>query len=89
LDIVCEIPGLHINQDGSVSGGQSAESTTDVFDDVREKAAQDTGVVIGPDSIGTLSFTSGSTGIPKGKSYGQYSVGAENREGIKTLMAFH
>ncbi|KAI9280255.1 L-aminoadipate-semialdehyde dehydrogenase [Umbelopsis sp. AD052] len=66
LDIVCEIPGLHINQDGSVSGGQAAGSTTDVFDDVREKAAQDTGVVIGPDSIGTLSFTSGSTGIPKG-----------------------
>lgn len=69
LDIVCEIPGLHINQDGSVSGGQSPESKKDVFDDVREKAAQDTGVVIGPDSIGTLSFTSGSTGIPKGKSY--------------------
>jgi L-aminoadipate-semialdehyde dehydrogenase len=52
---------LHINQDGSLSGG-NVEG-----DQVRDKASQDTGVVIGPDSIGTLSFTSGSTGIPKGK----------------------
>ncbi|CAO3670007.1 unnamed protein product [Umbelopsis vinacea] len=66
LDIVCEIPGLHINQDGSLSGGQFEGSQGDVFDEVREKASQDAGVVIGPDSIGTLSFTSGSTGIPKG-----------------------
>ncbi|KAJ2963282.1 hypothetical protein NQZ79_g1633 [Umbelopsis isabellina] len=66
LDIVCEIPGLHINQDGSLSGGQVEGAQGDVFDQVRGKAEQDTGVVIGPDSIGTLSFTSGSTGIPKG-----------------------
>lgn len=66
LDIVCEIPGLHINQDGSLSGGQIEGAQGDVFDQVRSKADQDTGVVIGPDSIGTLSFTSGSTGIPKG-----------------------
>ncbi|KAG0248865.1 large subunit of alpha-aminoadipate reductase, partial [Mortierella polycephala] len=38
----------------------------DALDAVRSLAAQDVGVVVGPDSIGTLSFTSGSTGIPKG-----------------------
>jgi L-aminoadipate-semialdehyde dehydrogenase len=58
---------LHINQDGSLSGGNVEGAQGDVFDQVRDKASQDTGVVIGPDSIGTLSFTSGSTGIPKGK----------------------
>ena len=45
----------------------SADSTdADVLDCVRGQAADDCGVVIGPDSIGTLSFTSGSTGVPKG-----------------------
>lgn len=63
-DIVCEIPSLKINKDGHLTGG--AAGNGDVLDTVREKASQDVGIVIGPDSIGTLSFTSGSTGIPKG-----------------------
>jgi L-2-aminoadipate reductase len=76
LDIVCEIPGLHINPDGSLSGGQAEGSQDDVLDEIRDKASQDAGVIIGPDSIGTLSFTSGSTGIPKGvyKSSSKMSV---------------
>lgn len=62
--IVCEIPNLKIQRDGTVLGG--SVSGKDVLDGVRAKASQETGIVIGPDSIGTLSFTSGSTGIPKG-----------------------
>ncbi|KAI1317748.1 large subunit of alpha-aminoadipate reductase [Mortierella claussenii] len=65
FQLKCEIPGLEITSDGSVLGGQSSEGV-DALDAVRDLAAQDVGVVVGPDSIGTLSFTSGSTGIPKG-----------------------
>ncbi|KAI9247129.1 L-aminoadipate-semialdehyde dehydrogenase [Phascolomyces articulosus] len=63
-NIVCEIPMLKLHKDGKLAGG--AVEGTDVLDSVRDKAAKNVGVVIGPDSIGTLSFTSGSTGIPKG-----------------------
>lgn len=38
----------------------------DVLDAYRDLASLDPDIVIGPDTIGTLSFTSGSTGIPKG-----------------------
>ncbi|KAI8085213.1 L-aminoadipate-semialdehyde dehydrogenase [Halteromyces radiatus] len=65
-DIVCEIPGLKIRADGQLDGGILPDTLTDCLNGVRSKASENTGVVIGPDSIGTLSFTSGSTGIPKG-----------------------
>ncbi|KAI8370997.1 L-aminoadipate-semialdehyde dehydrogenase [Blakeslea trispora] len=65
-DIICEIPDLKLNKDGYLLGGSLSEGNDDVLDSVREKESQLTDVVIGPDSIGTLSFTSGSTGIPKG-----------------------
>ncbi|KAG0189644.1 large subunit of alpha-aminoadipate reductase [Apophysomyces sp. BC1034] len=65
-NVVCEIPGLEMDSNGRVSGGNLSGSSTDVLDSVRHLAAEDAGVVIGPDNIGTLSFTSGSTGIPKG-----------------------
>ncbi|KAG0238400.1 large subunit of alpha-aminoadipate reductase [Actinomortierella wolfii] len=65
FQLACEIPGLQIANDGVVYGGKAA-SGADVLDSVRALATQDVGVVVGPDSIGTLSFTSGSTGIPKG-----------------------
>lgn len=70
--MTCEIPGLEITQDGSVLGGQT--NGVDALDAVRDLAAQDVGVVVGPDSIGTLSFTSGSTGIPKGRFSLGYSL---------------
>ncbi|KAF9929558.1 large subunit of alpha-aminoadipate reductase [Linnemannia zychae] len=66
FQLACEIPGLEITQDGTVLGGKVAATGADALDSVRSLAAQDVGVVVGPDSIGTLSFTSGSTGIPKG-----------------------
>ena len=65
--ITCEIPMLKLHKDGKLAGG--AMDNVDVLDSVRDKAAKNAGVVIGPDSIGTLSFTSGSTGIPKGKCF--------------------
>lgn len=69
LKIKCEIPALEIADNGFLRGGDVVGC--DVFDSIRN--ADDVNVVIGPDSIGTLSFTSGSTGIPKGKRKNVYS----------------
>ncbi|TPX41142.1 hypothetical protein SeMB42_g05706 [Synchytrium endobioticum] len=68
LQIVCEIPALEMLDNGSVIGGSftSSCSILDVLDHAQQFQSRDTGVVLGPDSVGTLSFTSGSTGIPKG-----------------------
>ncbi|KAJ3106195.1 large subunit of alpha-aminoadipate reductase [Phlyctochytrium planicorne] len=64
LSIQCFVPALEIHDDGNLTG--SSADGRDVLDHVRALESQDVNVVIGPDSIGTLSFTSGSTGIPKG-----------------------
>ncbi|KAI8843067.1 hypothetical protein BC829DRAFT_425943 [Chytridium lagenaria] len=67
LSIQCFVPELEILDDGTLRGGVPEGKTEgDVLDHVRSFSGEDVGVVIGPDSIGTLSFTSGSTGIPKG-----------------------
>ncbi|KAJ3196901.1 large subunit of alpha-aminoadipate reductase [Irineochytrium annulatum] len=65
LSIQCQVPSLAILDDGSLSGGVNGDGG-DIFDDVRTLKSEGTGIELGPDSIGTLSFTSGSTGIPKG-----------------------
>ena len=65
LNLKCEIPALEITDDAYLKGGSHAD-VGDVLDAVRGRE-DDVGILIGPDSIGTLSFTSGSTGIPKGK----------------------
>jgi L-2-aminoadipate reductase len=76
LAIRVEVPGLEVSQDGSLSGGiddclnaQAAKPSPAV-----QKADEDPDVVLGPDSVGTLSFTSGSTGIPKGVKGRHYSL---------------
>lgn len=62
LSVVVQVPSLQIESDGSLSGDLNNE----LFQKDFSMKNTDPGIVLGPDSIGTLSFTSGSTGIPKG-----------------------
>lgn len=64
LAILTEIPALAIQDDGTLIGGQV--DGKDVLSEQIALKGQGTGVVVGPDSTPTLSFTSGSEGIPKG-----------------------
>jgi len=62
LALKCLIPSLAIQDDGSLHG----HMRDDIFVkqvDMKSRAPE---VVIGPDDTPTLSFTSGSEGIPKG-----------------------
>ena len=63
LQIRVEVPALEILPDGTLFGGTLDK--VDVLSDQVQLADVDPDIVLGPDSIGTLSFTSGSTGIPK------------------------
>ena len=65
LKIRVEVPAVEVFPDGIVSGGESSE-LGDILKAHRHLGDIDPNVVLGPDSVGTLSFTSGSTGIPKG-----------------------
>jgi len=62
LKIKCEIPALQLTDEAVLTSGHAP----DAFAPLASRSDQQTGVPIGPDSVGTLSFTSGSTGIPKG-----------------------
>lgn len=64
LELKTEIPGLILQDDGSLDGGQI--DGKDVLEPQRHLANQLPGIVIGPDDTPTLSFTSGSEGRPKG-----------------------
>jgi L-aminoadipate-semialdehyde dehydrogenase len=68
LKIRVEVPALELLPDGSVLGGCTTDDKgdLDVLKAHTHLADTDPNVVLGPDSLGTLSFTSGSTGIPKG-----------------------
>ena len=67
LDVVCRIPQIAIQEDGTVLGGSNKDSLEkDVLANYQSKGDTRTGVIVGPDSNPTLSFTSGSEGIPKG-----------------------
>lgn len=63
LSLVVEVPALQLLSSGELLG---SSSTPDIFADYQSLASTPLGIPLGPDSIGTLSFTSGSTGIPKG-----------------------
>ena len=65
LQIRTEVPALHLYDDGSLSGG-SVDGQQDVLANQVALKSKPVGVVVGPDSIPTLSFTSGSEGRPKG-----------------------
>ena len=64
LHILAEIPGLKLNDDGSISGGST--SAQDVLKPYLSQMSEVPKTIVGPDSIPTLSFTSGSEGRPKG-----------------------
>lgn len=72
LDLRIEIPALELLPDGTVVGGEVQGE--DVLAPAQALAAKSTGLVLGPDSVATLSFTSGSTGIPKGVQGRHYSL---------------
>ena len=64
LQLKAEVPGLFLDDDGTLSGGDLEGK--DVLETAQSKKAFSPGVVVGPDSNPTLSFTSGSEGRPKG-----------------------
>ncbi|VDB95640.1 unnamed protein product [Peniophora sp. CBMAI 1063] len=68
LQVAVEVPALELLPDGGIV------AENDVLGPLADKADVDPDVVLGPDSIGTLSFTSGSTGIPKGVRGRHYSL---------------
>ena len=72
LELRTEIPALELRSDGALLGGSTDKG--DVLDKAQVLASEPTGIVLGPDSIATLSFTSGSTGIPKGVQGRHYSL---------------
>ena len=64
LRLKTEVPSLRIDDSGVLWGGKV--SGKDIFDEVRTRAASPPATHVGPDSVPTLSFTSGSEGRPKG-----------------------
>ena len=66
LSIRLEVPALQILANGTLLGSHSTLSPDDILASSQSLAGQSLNIPLGPDSIGTLSFTSGSTGIPKG-----------------------
>ncbi|KIY63135.1 large subunit of L-aminoadipate-semialdehyde dehydrogenase [Cylindrobasidium torrendii FP15055 ss-10] len=73
LNIRVEVPALEVMADGSIVGGLGSEGL-DVLHSITNLGETDPNVTLGPDSVGTLSFTSGSTGIPKGVRGRHYSL---------------
>ncbi|KAG2732376.1 hypothetical protein G9P44_004793 [Scheffersomyces stipitis] len=74
LKVVTTIPQLKINDDGSLVGGVIEGQSADCLQGYEKFQDQATGVIVGPDSNPTLSFTSGSEGIPKGVLGRHYSL---------------
>ncbi|KAI9681335.1 MAG: large subunit of alpha-aminoadipate reductase [Caeruleum heppii] len=64
LQLRTEVPSLEIQDDGTLLGGTI--NGKDVLRHATSKQAIYPGVIVGPDSTPTLSFTSGSEGRPKG-----------------------
>ena len=64
LKLRTTVPAMKLNDDGTLVGGQIGQK--DCLHDQLELKSVYPGVVVGPDSIPTLSFTSGSEGRPKG-----------------------
>lgn len=90
LDLRTEVPGLELLDDGTLRGGSLEHDRADVLEKEQPLKSQHPGVVVGPDSQPTLSFTSGmlrskiierfidrktgSEGVPKGCKGRHYSL---------------
>jgi L-aminoadipate-semialdehyde dehydrogenase len=78
LAIRVEVPALDfLDEDGKpeIAGGIAiGTEPADILGSSKHLADTDPNIVLGPDSVGTLSFTSGSTGIPKGVKGRHYSL---------------
>lgn len=72
LNVLSTIPQLNITDDGTLYGGQ--QNNVDCLQEYQCFADKSTGVLVGPDSNPTLSFTSGSEGVPKGVLGRHYSL---------------
>lgn len=64
LQLRANVPALALKDDGTLLGG--LKDGFDIFSDYLKLKIHSPGVVVGPDSTPTLSFTSGSEGKPKG-----------------------
>ncbi|KAF2130856.1 large subunit of L-aminoadipate-semialdehyde dehydrogenase [Dothidotthia symphoricarpi CBS 119687] len=64
LQLRTEVPALELRDDGTLVGG--AKDGNDCLAEQQKLKAELPGVLVGPDSTPTLSFTSGSEGKPKG-----------------------
>ncbi|KAJ2817740.1 large subunit of alpha-aminoadipate reductase, partial [Coemansia sp. 'formosensis'] len=72
LQVVCTVAGMELRDDGElVAQGAAVARAAELVD--ASDVAEDI-VDVGHDSVGTLSFTSGSTGIPKGVRGRHYSL---------------
>ena len=72
LSLLAQVTSLQLNPKGLY--GLNIGATENVFSKFFKMKDEDTGVVVGPDSTPTLSFTSGSEGIPKGVSGRHFSL---------------
>lgn len=66
LDLLTRVPELILHDDGSLWGGKLEQGAEDVLLPDQASASIRPAISVGPDSVPTLSFTSGSEGVPKG-----------------------
>ena len=59
LELRAEVPGLELLDDGGVRGGSLHRDGKDVLLEQQSLKSKHPGVIVGPDSTPTLSFTSG------------------------------
>lgn len=65
LEVITRIPSIELQNDATITGGSNG-TTKDVLAMFQRYQDTRTNVIVGPDSNPTLSFTSGSEGVPKG-----------------------
>ncbi|ODV80826.1 large subunit of L-aminoadipate-semialdehyde dehydrogenase [Suhomyces tanzawaensis NRRL Y-17324] len=74
LQVTVTIPQLKIDDNAVLVGGVLEGQSVDSLEKFQSTKDTPTGVIVGPDSNPTLSFTSGSEGIPKGVLGRHYSL---------------